>query len=226
MCGRFALALTRAQLEQAFPGISFPADHRPRFNIAPGQTALVIPNDGHQQAAYFYWGFPPTGPAAYHTTRPYINARAETAYDRPAFRTAFRYHRCLIPASGFFEWQTLGTKKRQPWYFHPFTQKPLALGGLWTTDEQANAPAKRYRFLILTLAANPDVAPIHPRMPLILPHTAWDIWLQPGEVPLSALLPLLLPPIRGYLQAYPVLDAVNNPQNDSPRCLLPRRQGN
>ncbi len=224
MCGRFALALSLAELTQALPGFSFPPQFAPRYNIAPSQPVLVIPNDGRRQATFFEWGFVPSWGQGRAGFRPLINARSETAPSKPTFRAAFRYRRCLIPASGFYEWQQSGSGRKQPWYFHAANGEPLALAGLWESwqDESGGLHTS---FAILTTRANPDVAPVHGRMPVILPPVAWENWLQTGATPTAQLLPWLRPAPAGSLQGRPVSLAVNNPRYDHPDCLLPAAAG-
>ena len=106
MCGRFALTVDPADLQDAFPEFTFPGQFAPRYNIAPTQPVLVIPNDGAGRADFFVWGLIPSWAKDPSIGARLINARAETLAEKPSFRAAYRYRRCLILADGFYEWQT------------------------------------------------------------------------------------------------------------------------
>jgi len=143
-----------------------------------------------------------------------INARAETVSTTPAFRNAFRSRRCLVPASGFYEWQAEGRHK-QPFWFTPEDGAPLALAGLWERwhgDEETIES-----FAIVTCPANADVAPVHDRMPVILPPEAWRRWL---EDPVEDARALMRPAPTGLLRALPVSTRVNRPNIDEPALIL------
>ena len=154
-----------------------------------------------------------------------INARSETVAEKPSFRSAFRHRRCLIPADGFYEWQRRGGT-RQPWLFGFRNGAPLVFAGLWerwTVPESAaltGSLAERgpgdavETCTILTAAANETVAPVHGRMPVILPPDTWDAWLSGEDVPLA-------PSPAGDMTAWPVSTHVNRPANDDPRCVEP-----
>ena len=154
-----------------------------------------------------------------------INARSETAAEKPSFRSAFRHRRCLIPADGFYEWQRRGGT-RQPWLFGFRDGAPLVFAGLWerwTVPEDAaltgslaeRSPGDAVETCtILTTAANETVAPVHGRMPVILPPDAWDAWLAGEDVPLA-------PCPTDDMTAHPVSTHVNRPANDDPRCVEP-----
>ncbi|MDP2974636.1 MAG: SOS response-associated peptidase, partial [Anaerolineales bacterium] len=120
MCGRFTLTvdpadLPKASRQDAFPGFTFPEQFAPRFNVAPTQPVLVIPNDGTGKADFFVWGLIPSWAKDLSIGARMINARAETLAEKPSFRAAYRYRRCLILSDGFFEWQTqVGSKVKVP----------------------------------------------------------------------------------------------------------------
>nr|BAL54983.1 hypothetical conserved protein [uncultured Chloroflexota bacterium] len=178
MCGRFTLTASFERLQEAFPGVRFPAPYFPRFNIAPGQSILMIEAGQPAEAKLARWGFLPSwaNPAT-ERIGPYINARAETAPFKPAFRAAWRSQRCLIPADGFYEWQkTLHGK--QPWYFCRRDRLPFAFAGLWEIHQQAEGESL-LTCLILTVPANDLVRAVHERMPLILSSHEYEEWLYP-----------------------------------------------
>lgn len=117
MCGRFTLTVDPAELQDAFAGFHFPTQFAPRFNIAPSQPLLAIPNNGSKQAEFFLWGLIPTWAKDPSIRSRLINARAETLAEKPSFHGAFKYHRCLILADGFYEWKALpGQKSKVPHY--------------------------------------------------------------------------------------------------------------
>lgn len=220
MCGRFAQAFDRNSLQKAFPGVEFPRAITPRYNVAPTQPVLVIPNGGYRRADFFLWGLIPHWSKDPSIGARLINARAESAHTKPSFRDPFRYRRCLIPASGFYEWQETGGRIKQPWYFYNHDHRPLALAGLWDVWQAPDGSAM-YSCTILTTQANPDVAPIHHRMPVLLPPAAWESWLSNGDANLMALFSLLRPPPAGTLARHPVSTLVNKTGQDSPQCIVP-----
>jgi putative SOS response-associated peptidase YedK len=147
-----------------------------------------------------------------------INARAETVADKPSFRAAFKRRRCLIPASGFFEWQRMGSQK-QPMYIQLADGSLLALAGLWETWHSPDG-SEIESCTIITTEPNELMAPIHNRMPVIVEPADYDLWLDPGERPENG-LHLLRPYPPTLMNAYPVSTQVNNPRNDTPDCVAP-----
>jgi putative SOS response-associated peptidase YedK len=143
------------------------------------------------------------------------NARAETVAEKPSFRSAFKSRRCLIPASGFFEWKTEG-KVKQPYYFRRPDERPIAFAGLWETWNEIESCT------IITTDANAVMAPIHHRMPVVLGVNDYGHWLEPSD---SDLLPLLAPCPDDELICYPVNRIVNNVRNEGPECIVPLNSG-
>lgn len=180
MCGRFTLTTELEGLQEAFPGVHFPSLYVPRYNIAPGQPILMIEAQQPAEAKFAIWGFLPAWakPRA-DRVGPYLNARAETASVKPAFRGAWRSRRCLIPADGFYEWQKVG-KRNQPWYFCLRERHPFAFAGLWEIWQGAEGESQ-LTCLILTVPANEVVRTIHERMPLILFPQEYEEWLYPSR---------------------------------------------
>ena len=181
MCGRFTLVADPNDLREAFPWLNIPGDIQPRYNIAPSQPVAVIPNDGKNTLDYFVWGLIPSWAKDPQIGSRMINARAETLQEKPSFKNAFRRRRCLIPASGFYEWQaTPGQKTKTPMYIRLREDKPFALAGLW---ENWNAPdgSKILSCTIITTQPNALLQDIHNRMPVILPPEAYPTWLEQGE---------------------------------------------
>jgi putative SOS response-associated peptidase YedK len=204
MCGRFTLTTSdldglarqlRAELDPAFR-----RPWRPRFNVAPGDAHVVVRAEGGglrlREASF---GF---------TTRPgrlTVNARAESALQRPAFRDAWRTRRCAVPADGFYEWSG-PRERRQPSWLHRADGRPLLFAALWRPSE-AGLP----EFAILTVDANADVSALHDRMPAILAEGALDAWLDGGDPPRLA--------PEGTLAAREVSRRVNSVRNDDAGCL-------
>lgn len=216
MCGRYALDQNARELANHFDLVSVPV-LVPRYNIPPGTPVLVIRRVPEGRIGEpMLWGFQPawsrrTGGAG---PKP-INARGETAATSPMFRGSFRHHRCLLPASGFYEWQRAGAAK-QPWYIHGATGGPLAFAGLFDPGDDGAAPT----CCILTTTANALMAPIHDRMPVLLDAADFAAWLDPAT-DAREMVPLLRPCPPEWLRAHPVSRAVNTPRNDSATLIEP-----
>ena len=217
MCGRFTLTASGEELADAF-GLDDRPELAPRYNIAPTQPVAVVravgPGSG-RTLSLLRWGLLPRATA--EPKRPLINARSETASSTPSFREAFARRRCLIPASGFFEWAGTG-KKRQPWYFRMASGRAFAFAGLW---EPPFDPVEAPTATILTTEPNEITRSVHDRMPVILAPDDYARWLDPQAGGLGALRPLFLPfPAEGMI-AYPVEFVVNDPRRDEPACISP-----
>ena len=217
MCGRFTLTSTPEALAERF-GLDAPPSCAPRYNIAPGQDVLVIRarSGGSRGADVMRWGLVPAWSDRADAGAPLINARAETAALRPAFRDAFRARRCIVPASGFYEWADRGDF-RQPYWIAPSDGAPWGIAGLW---ERWTAPdgAPLESCALLTTAANARVAELHDRMPAILAPDAYAIWLDPARAA-AALARLLAPLAVDALLVRQVGPRVNRVENDDPALL-------
>ena len=219
MCGRFVLHTPANQLSDRFgpfPGVEL----SPRYNITPSQPVAAVraDADGKRTLTLLTWGLIPPWAKGEKPDFRMINARAETAHERPAFRGPFARRRCLIPADGFYEWSDAGGGKR-PFYIHGRDGNPLALAGLW---EQWLGPDRVVdSCTILTTGANSTVAPIHERMPVILAPDAQAPWLDPTLTETTALSHLLGPAPDGLLTAHPVSRRVNAPANEGPDLIEP-----
>lgn len=221
MCGRFTLTVDPGQLQDTFPWVSVPDDISPRFNIAPSQPVAVVPNDGQNQLDFFVWGLIPSWAKDPQIGNRLINARAETLAEKPSFRTAFRRRRCLVLADGFYEWrQDAGQKSKTPMFIQLKSRQPFAFAGLWEIWHATDGSEIR-SCTIITTQPNELMAPIHNRMPVILPSQAYPFWLSPDEKGSAELTPLLVPYPAEQMAAYPVSKLVNSPQNDSPEVILP-----
>jgi putative SOS response-associated peptidase YedK len=221
MCGRFALTVDPADLQDAFPEFSFPAQAAPRYNIAPSQPILALPNDGTNQADFFAWGLIPSWAKDPSIGNRMINARAETLAEKPAFRSAYKYHRCLIFADGFFEWQARpGSKSKAPHFIRLKSGAPFAFAGLWELWQPVDGSEVRTA-AIITTEPNDLMASIHNRMPVILQPNTYSQWLDPAPQSPNRLQNLLVPFPAGEMEAYPISTLVNSPGNDRAECLLP-----
>jgi putative SOS response-associated peptidase YedK len=218
MCGRFLLFSDASSLASHFD-LAGPPELAPRYNIAPTQpVAAVRAAEAGRQLVRLRWGLVP--PWAKDTKVAPINARSETAADKPLFRAALRKRRCLVPASGFYEWLALaGGKRKQPYCFRPGDERPWAFAGLWERWPGPDGPVESCA--ILTTAANELVRPVHDRMPVILARQHWAAWLDPQAQDAGELVPLLRPFPPDAMRAYPVGPLVSNPRNDVPACLEP-----
>lgn len=221
MCGRFTLAADANELAEYF-GLDVPADLPARFNIAPTQTVPVVRNgtDGGLEWAMVRWGLVPGWAKDLSIGNRLINARAETVAEKPAFRGAFRRRRCLIPSSGFYEWQGQGTGQKQPYWIGFADQNVFAFAGLWERWTDPESGESIDSCSIITTQANGIVAPIHARMPVVLSHTAHTPWLD-TDTPPSALASLLAPYPDAGMLAYPVSTAVNSPRNEGAELVTP-----
>lgn len=188
----------------------------PRFNIAPTQQVLSIRlADATREAALMRWGLVPSWSKDPKAGPPLINVRAETVREKPAFRSAFKTRRCLIPTTGFYEWQKAGTAK-QPFHITMTDGQPFAFGGLWEhwhRDDQSIESCT-----IITTTASEMMATLHDRMPVIVPPDDYERWLG-GTADDAA--ELLQPFTADALTAYPVSTIVNSSRNESPECVKP-----
>lgn len=222
MCGRFTLTVDPAQLQADF-GLEAPppADLTPRYNIAPTQPVAVIPNETPRRMEWFQWGLVPGWAKDPKIGASLINARGETVAEKPAFRAAFKRRRCLVLADGFYEWKREGAGARAPktpMYIQLADGRPFAFAGLW---EAWTAPDGQLRrtCTIITTTPNALMAPIHDRMPVILPPAAYAAWLTPGDLPAPEALAWLQPYDPAAMTARPVSTRVNNPRFDDPAIL-------
>jgi putative SOS response-associated peptidase YedK len=221
MCGRFNLTASGEEIAEAFDLEDVP-ELAARYNIAPTQPVAVVRIDttgGQRRLATLRWGLVPEG--APETDRGHINARCETAWQKPTFRDAFAHRRCLIPATGFYEWQRTGATKRRPWLFSLASSRPFAFAGLWEDPAREGASPT---CAILTTEPNDVTRTVHDRMPVILPPDAYARWLDPRPGVALALRSLLVPFPAAGMTARPVSTAVNNARFDDPACLDPEQQ--
>jgi putative SOS response-associated peptidase YedK len=226
MCGRYSLQTEARLLAEHFQLPKIPS-LTPRFNIAPSQPVAIVrvpPAPNMQQAegrelTLARWGLIPgwaKDPAS--GTQP-INAKAETAAEKPMFRDALRRRRCLIPADGFYEWRREDMGK-QPVYICMKDREPFAFAGLWEHWENQDGQAIE-SCTILTTEPNDLLKPIHNRMPVILDPKDYDLWLDPDVRDAGKVRRLLGPYPPADMTACPVSLRVNNPRNDDAVCIEP-----
>jgi putative SOS response-associated peptidase YedK len=214
MCGRYVLSMPSAEMARLFdaaPANDLPPDD-PRFNVCPTQTVPAVV--AGRRLVPMRWGFvphwyktPTDGPLI-------INARTETLAEKPAFRAAARERRCLIPASGFYEWTKAPDGTRLPWYFHPEGEGPLVFAGIW----QDWGPDALTTCAIVSCAAGPIMAEVHHREPVTLAREDWATWL--GETGDKA-FPLLRPAPEGRIARHRVSRAVNGNRAEGPDLIEP-----
>lgn len=242
MCGRYTLT-SYDPLERAFGLDAPPLPGPPRYNIAPGQVVAIIHNQPARVLSAAQWGLVPAwarDPAIGHKL---INARAETAAEKPAFRDALRTRRCLVVADGFYEWQRppgdMGEQpdtrpgnragrvsrasragRKTPYYVRRISREPFGMAGLWACWHAPDGSVLE-TCTVLTTDANALMAPIHHRMPVILDRSAHGLWLSPDPVRPADLRELLRPPPAEGFEAFAVSPLVNTPHNDVPALIEP-----
>ena len=218
MCGRFTLTVSARVLADLF-GVEDLPDLRPRYNIAPTQQVLVVRGAADTTPAFgeARWGLIPGWAKDAKIGARMINARAETVADKPAFRSATRRRRCLIPSDGFYEWRKLAGGK-QPDLIHFADGSPFAFAGLWERWHDPDGKTVDSCTIIPT-TPNDLVAELHDRMPVILPHRHHNEWLGSDTLARERLDELLRPHPSPGMEAYPVSTRVNSPRNDDPECV-------
>jgi putative SOS response-associated peptidase YedK len=214
MCGRFTLTLDPAEQAETLGDYQFPAKFAPRFNIAPSQPVLTIPNDRRNTADFFTWGLIPAWAKDPAIGNRLINARGETLAEKPAFRGQYKYKRCLILADGFYEWKSQpGTKAKIPNFIHMKSREVFAFAGLW--DEWHSPEGSTLRTCtIVTTEPNELMAAIHNRMPVILPPDSYAEWLDAAPRTADQLNHLIKSYPAKPMEAYAVSTLVNSPGND------------
>lgn len=219
MCGRFTLTKTPEQVAKAF-NLSEVPSFPPRYNIAPSQPVGVIIQDrdsGKHEFRLMIWGLIPSWVKDPSTFANLINARSETITEKPSFRVAYKYRRCLIPADGFYEWQKTRAAK-QPFHFTLAGNSLFAFAGIWESWNDIET------FTILTTTANTLLATIHERMPVILQPKDYERWLDPNIQDARQLSDLLKPFPDEPMQATPVSTRVNSATLDDIRCIEPLQE--
>ncbi len=201
-------------------GLEEAPDLGPRYNITPTQSVAVIRLDRDtlkRRLVRVKWGLVPYWSKDASTGQKMINARAESAAQKPAFRSAFKFRRCLVLADGFYQWKK-GKVGKQPYLFKMADGSPFAFAGLW---ERWTSPEGELieSCALLTTEANEIMRPIHDRMPVILHPKNYDVWLDPKIRDPNILKPLLQPYPSNEMVAFPVSDKVNKASYDGPYCV-------
>ena len=218
MCGRYTVS-DPGQILTDLHVAGLDAPLVPRYNVAPTQNVPVIRQtaEGARRLGFLRWGLIPSWAKDPSIGNRMINARSETAAEKPSFRAAVKKRRCLLITDGFFEWKKVPGGK-QPYHIHLPDRRPFVFAGLWERWSKGEQPIESCT--ILTTSPNPFMATIHDRMPVILDGEARDFWLDPSIDDGSAFEPVLRP-YDGELAATAVSRLVNNPRHDSPDCLTP-----
>lgn len=227
MCGRFTSTTPTSELADFFDAETDLDDEDANFNVTPTSDVRVVHEDenGQRRLDLMFWGLVPSWAESPAMGSRLINARSETVAVKPSFRSAFRRKRCILPVDGFYEWvQVPERKKKQPVYISSRNQKPLAFAGLWETwrPKDAQEAANELRSCsIITGPPNDLIAPLHDRMPMILPREDWTTWLDPTNTDVDALQSLLRPAPEDWLQWWPVSLAVNTVRNRDSSLIVP-----
>lgn len=229
MCGRFTQQRPTSELAAIFDAEDLVDAPGGRFNVAPTDPAAVIVRRDDRRALTAYrWGLIPHWSQSPATGNRMFNARAESIDGTPAFRYAFQKRRCLVPVDAFYEWRrstdARGKPVREPFAATRRDGRPMALAGLWAGWHDDDTGEVIRSFTIVTTGANELMRPIHDRMPVVVPESAWDLWLDPTATTapaLSELKGLLVPADEDWLEAYRVSRRVNGVRNDDAGLIAP-----
>lgn len=219
MCGRYASTLPPEQMTELFKLLNS-VESVPRYNIAPTQPVIAIWEEaGRRQGHFARWGLVPRWVKDPREFPLLVNARVETMAEKPAFRDALKHGRCIIPASGYYEWHTNPDKSKQPYYITMADDRPMALAGLYATwvgpeGEEIDSVAT------ITVPANGQLSAVHDRMPAILEGDAIGQWLDVRNVRAGAAHQLALPLGEGAVKFHPVSTRVNSARDDDPGLIV------
>lgn len=217
MCGRFTQTVKAKQVEREF-GVKISGEKilAPRYNIAPAQEIAAVRTTGAgKELSSLKWGLVPSWAKDVSIGNKMINARAETLSEKPSFREAFRRRRCIIPASGFYEWQKQSSGAKQPFYFYLKERQVFGFAGLWEEFLDREIGLLLESCMIITTEANEVLKAVHDRMPVILHRDNYDQWLDDKEADVSRLQKLLAPYPSEEMESHPVSRAVNSPASDA-----------
>ena len=223
MCGRYVLAAPD-DLSERFTADQLTFAFSPTYNAAPSQFLPVVVEvePDHWQIKRMHWGLLPRWKSKKPLPPP-INARAESVAEKPMFRNLLTHRRCLVPASGFYEWQARGEgERKQPFFIHVDDESIIAFAGLWDETRPDDAPEDvAGSFTIITTSADKVIAPLHHRMPVILARNEEDLWLASDVEEAEAVQSLLDPFPGSRIDAFPVSTRVNNVRNNDESLIEP-----
>ena len=237
MCGRYVAAAPPSEIAKYFGAATLSETVlEPSYNVAPtNEVYAVVERNDERVLDHFRWGLVPLWAKDLGIGSKMINARSEGIATKNAYRHAFRKQRCIIPADGFYEWKVIegpeprsaggrsGRARKQPMFIHRVDGEPLAFAGLWETwrgPDRDGDPL--YTCTIITTSANETMAPVHDRMPVILPPDLWEQWLDPDMRDTDELLRFLKPAPASLLTLYPISTAVNNVRNKGVELIVPK----
>jgi putative SOS response-associated peptidase YedK len=240
MCGRFVSAKAPDDIARYFDAEEPEALLERSYNVAPTNDVYAVTAEGGiRKVEAFHWGLVPSWAKDPKIGSKMINARAEGIQGKNAYRAAFKRRRCIIPADGFYEWEKIqGAKRKQPHYIHRPDGEMLAFAGLWEVwrgpkdkkakgDEAAEAPPSPFEdsplrsCTIITTTANETIGKLHDRMPVVLPASAWEEWLDPSNDDVDTLGKLLVPAPASLVVTHPVSTEVNTVRNKGPELVEP-----
>jgi putative SOS response-associated peptidase YedK len=235
VCGRFVSSSSPERIAEYFGAVSDVESLGENYNVAPTNDiyAVVMGSDGVPHVRAFHWGLIPAWAKDRKVGAKMINARAETLGEKPAYKSIFKKTRCLVPMDGFYEWApgtpdgprtAKGQPAKRPMYVHRPDGEPLAVAGLWSAwrDKTAGPDAEwLHSATVVTTSANGTMSPIHDRMPVILPRSAWATWLDPTVADPEVLGKLLVPASDDLLVVDQVSTDVNNVRNRGPELVEP-----
>ena len=233
MCGRFVAAASAHELAGLFEADIADGNLAPNYNVAPSAEVYATFVDGRATdrkdelcIEVFSWGFLPKWTHSKSRQKRLINARAETVDTKVSFADAFASRRCIIPANGFYEWKVLNSqgeekRKKQPMFISRSDQELLCMAGVWESRRVEGSEKDELSFTILTTEANGFLSNIHHRMPVVLPKSTWNEWLDPQNSDISSLKQMLVPAPSGLFEAHRVDPKVGNPRNHGPELIAP-----
>ncbi len=222
MCGRFTNKAKPEQIKREFKiGNKNPNLFQPRYNIAPLQMIDVVFEPKERILSQLRWGLVPSWAKDAEIGNRMINARAETITEKPSFREAFKSRRCIIPTSGFYEWQKKGTGAKQPFYFYLKDKEVFGFAGLWETWINKQSGEELETCTIITTEANQVLKPVHDRMPVILKAENYDEWLDVKVKDTDKLQELLKPYPSEEMDSHAVSNGINYPDKDTSDLIKP-----
>jgi len=220
MCGRYAYFLPPEAMVGLFKTLN-EVMYPPRYNIVPTQPIIAIAEqEGRRTAELFRWGFVPAWVKDPKDFPLLINARAETMGEKPAFRNAVRNSRCIVPASGYYEWMKGADGKRQPYYITSAETGTMAFAGLYSTWSGPDGEEVD-TVCVVTVEPNLEISGVYDRMPVVLRGEAVDSWLNTRDVDAKAAIALALPPPPGTMKFHPVGKAIGKATAEGPDLILP-----